>query len=127
MKARGAALAIAAVGIAIAAGLSLPSSRESRNLVSDKSLICMVNDRVMRQPQIPVPVGDKTYYGCCAGCVGRLKNDRRVRVAIDPVSGREVDKADAVILRDVGGGALYFETAETAKLYTPAAAPDGGS
>ncbi len=79
--------------------------------------VCMVNDRVMGVPQIPVEVDGKIYYGCCAGCVGTLKNDESVRYAIDPVSGNRVDKADAYIVAGPQGLALYFETPENARQY----------
>jgi len=40
------------------------------------SEVCMVNDRVMGKPQIPVEVEGKTYYGCCEGCKSRLQNSQ---------------------------------------------------
>lgn len=79
--------------------------------------VCMVNDAVMGRPQIPVDFEGKTYYGCCAGCVERLKSDRTVRYAVDPVTGKEVDKARAVILEGPGGEAIYFESADSAVRY----------
>lgn len=80
-------------------------------------LVCMVNDNVMKAPQMPVPVEGKTYYGCCAGCVKTLQSDRSVRVAKDPVTGHEVDKATAFIIADpkMKGKALYFESQDTAR------------
>ncbi len=80
--------------------------------------VCMVTDRVFGKPQIPVTFDGKTYYGCCQGCVSKIKNNRAVRYSTDPVTGREVDKATAYILEGPGGEALYFESAETAKKYT---------
>lgn len=77
----------------------------------------MVNDRVMGQAQLPVIVDGKTYYGCCAGCVGRLNEDRKVRVSTDPVTGRDIDKSEAVILQGESGEALYFESEDTARRY----------
>ena len=79
--------------------------------------VCMVNDKVFGKPQIPVEFEGKTYYGCCAGCVNRIKNDRGVRYSVDPVSGAEVDKAKAIILEGPGGEALYFESFATAQKY----------
>ncbi|MBI5588111.1 MAG: hypothetical protein HY889_07075 [Deltaproteobacteria bacterium] len=79
--------------------------------------VCMVNDTVMGKPQIPVPVDGKTYYGCCAGCVERIKGDRSVRFSKDPATGREVDKAKAFITAEPNGSALYFESRETAEKY----------
>ncbi|UPT75416.1 MAG: hypothetical protein M0D55_06925 [Elusimicrobiota bacterium] len=90
--------------------------------VEDRSLVCMVNDKVLGRPQLPVVVSGKTYYGCCAGCVGRLNNDRKARVAADPVTGRDVDKSEAVILEGERGEALYFESEDTARRYHERAA-----
>ncbi|CAG0963388.1 hypothetical protein ANRL2_01062 [Anaerolineae bacterium] len=89
----------------------------------ETSQVCMVNDTFMNKPQIPVSVEGKTYYGCCEGCVGRLKGDRSVRYSKDPVTGREVDKAAAYITTQPDGTVLYFESMETAKKH--AAQADG--
>lgn len=80
----------------------------------DASTVCMVNDSSMGKPQIPVEVDGKTYYGCCEGCVDKLKNNRTLRYSVDPVTGNEVDKASAVIIENPHGGTLYFESGETA-------------
>lgn len=84
---------------------------------AETSQVCMVNDTFMNKTQIPVVVEGKTYYGCCEGCVGRLKGDRAVRFSKDPVTGREVDKAAAYITTQPDGTVLYFESMETAKKY----------
>lgn len=81
--------------------------------VTDPSYVCMVNNEVMGKPQTPVKVGSQTYYGCCKMCVGTLTNDRKARFAIDPVSGREVDKAKAVIGAKPNGEVLYFVSEKT--------------
>ena len=81
-------------------------------------LVCMVNDTVMGKPQIPVAFEGKTYYGCCEGCVERIKTDASVRYTVDPVSGRKVDKAKAFIMAGRDGEALYFESQETAGRFT---------
>lgn len=80
-------------------------------------LVCMVNDSVMKAPQMPVQVDGKIYYGCCEGCVKALQSDRSVRVAKDPITGHEVDKAKAFILAGPKRKALYFESQETAREY----------
>lgn len=112
-----AALSVMAVGAALGTALVLRSPSEISGRVSDRSKVCMVNDKVLTEAQLPVVVGGKTYYGCCAGCVGRLNKDRTARVAADPITGREVDKSEAVILRGEGGAALYFESEATARRY----------
>lgn len=86
-------------------------------LVPDRSLVCMVNDRFMGRPQIPVEVGGRTYFGCCEGCKTRLAQEPAVRMAVDPVSGRSVDKAQAVLAVDDKGAVLYFESDESFGAY----------
>lgn len=109
-----ATLAVMAAGILLGAALAWRLPFQPEGLVADRSLVCMVNDRVMAQPQLPVLVQGRTYFGCCAGCVDRLNRDRTARVAVDPVSGREVDKSQAVMLQDEGARVLYFENLDTA-------------
>jgi YHS domain-containing protein len=74
------------------------------------SFVCMVNDRYMGKEQIPVTVNGKTYYGCCKMCEEKLAKDTAVRSAVDPVSGKTVDKAKAVIGRASSDEVLYFES-----------------
>ena len=81
----------------------------SYRMEKDHSKICMVNNRYMGSEQIPVKVEGKTYYGCCEGCKKTLTNEKSARMSNDPVSGKEVDKADAVIGVDPTGSVLYFE------------------
>ena len=71
--------------------------------------VCMINDRSMANDQIPVPLDGKTYYGCCAMCKEKLEKDKESRYALDPVSGKKVDKAKAVIGALPGGEVRYFE------------------
>ncbi len=86
--------------------------------VTDMSHVCMVNNEDMGKPQIPVKVGEQTYYGCCKMCVGNIQQNRKVRFAIDPVSGNEVDKAKAVIGAKPDGGVLYFENEKNFQAFT---------
>ena len=85
--------------------------------IVESKYICMVNDSVFNKEQISVPVGDKTYYGCCSMCEERLKTDEAIRTAIDPVSGNSVDKAEAVIAVDAKDNVYYFESEKTMKNY----------
>jgi YHS domain-containing protein len=94
-----------------------PQSVLSLTLVTDRSLVCMVNNQFMGQPQIPIEVEGRTYYGCCEMCKGRLAGDPASRSATDPVSGSPVDKATAVIGRDNSGRTLYFENDQTFAAY----------
>ena len=79
--------------------------------------VCMINERFMNHDQIPVEVEGKTYYGCCAMCKERLANDATKRVAVDPVSGKTVDKAKAVIGASSEGVVVYFESEKNLKKY----------
>ncbi len=109
--------AVMALGGALGAFVVSRLPGELKGRVSDTTKVCMVTDKVFTRAQMPVIVSGKTYYGCCAGCVGRLNTDRKARVAADPVSGRDVDKSEAVILEGESGEALYFESEETARRY----------
>ena len=71
--------------------------------------VCMINEHAMGKDQIPVEVDGKTYYGCCEMCKKALESDKSKRVATDPVSGKEVDKATAVIAKQEDGRVFYFE------------------
>jgi YHS domain-containing protein len=93
------------------------SSSAAVEKVSDPSLVCMVNDMDMGKAQIPVVVEGQTYYGCCAMCKERLAKDAAVRTAIDPVSGKKVDKAKAVIGKRPDGSVVYFENEKNLRQY----------
>ncbi len=93
------------------------TSASSLTLVTDRSLVCMVNNQFMGRPQIPIEVDGRTYYGCCEMCKGRLGSDPSSRVSTDPVSGNTVDKATAVIGRAGDGRTLYFENEQTFAAY----------
>ena len=79
--------------------------------------VCMVNDTRFPTAQIPVPVEGKTYFGCCEMCKGRLATDTGVRMAVDPVSGKPVDKATATIGALPSGKVLYFENEKNMNAY----------
>ncbi|HKV10139.1 MAG TPA: TRASH domain-containing protein [Thermoanaerobaculia bacterium] len=79
--------------------------------------VCMVNNQVFEKDQIPVQVGGKTYYGCCEMCKERLAKDADARTGVDPVTGKKVDKATAVIVAQTDGSVLYFESEKTLQQY----------
>lgn len=86
-------------------------------------LVCMVNDAYMGKKQIPVPVGDKVYYGCCQMCVGKLQNNKEVKFAQDPVTGEMVDKSEAFIVLKPSSDSevLYFKSKENFSRYAQTA------
>lgn len=79
--------------------------------------VCMVTDMEFPRDQIPVQVDGKTYYGCCENCKASLTKDETVRYAIDPVSGKKVNKATAIIAADSDGAVTYFENEVNFKKY----------
>jgi YHS domain-containing protein len=91
-----------------AVATSVAAAAPALTKIADRSTVCMVNDRDMGSPQIPVVVEGKTYYGCCKMCEKRLHGDPSVRIAMDPVSHAKVDKAVAVLARDNSGNVFYF-------------------
>ncbi len=104
--------------LAMLAGLWFSGIARAENTVErykvEPGIVCMVTDKVMGKPQIPVVVEGKTYYGCCKNCVGKLKGNPSIRYAKDPVTGVMVDKSKAFILEGPAGDAIYFESALTA-------------
>lgn len=75
----------------------------------EPSKVCMINNQYMGSEQIPVVVQGKTYFGCCKMCEAKLAEEPSSRIAQDPISGRTVDKATAVIGSDPSGAVQYFE------------------
>lgn len=98
-----------ALGLLLGAGAALadPLTRV------EAKRVCMVNDTVFPKDQIAVEVEGKTYFGCCEMCKGRLVADASARQAVDPVSGKTVDKATAVIGTTPDGRVFYFESEKT--------------
>jgi YHS domain-containing protein len=90
--------------------LSVPLARAEPLTRVEAKRVCMVNDTVFPKDQIPVEVAGKTYFGCCAMCKDRLARDASAREANDPVTGKKVDKATAVIGATTDGKVYYFES-----------------
>lgn len=100
-----------------AAEESVTATDSALRLVSDPSLVCMVNDQVMGRPQIPITVDGRTYYGCCENCKKRLAEDESARLAKDPVTGAMVDKSAAVIGQDPSGRVFYFASEDSLRAF----------
>ena len=94
-----------------------PASSPNLTFIKDRSQVCMVTDKYLGRPQIPVVVEGSTYYGCCEMCKGRLTSEPATRWALDPLSGKSVDKAKAIIGSDRSGSILYFESADNFSAY----------
>lgn len=103
-----------------------PHSTRVQETVADNSVgrqvraqqVCMVNDTYMGKDQIAVPVNGKTYYGCCQMCVSTLNEQRSSRRAEDPMTGENVDKAEAfIVVLDPDGSVGYFKNEVNYQLY----------
>jgi len=78
----------------------------------ESQYVCMVTNQAFDKPQLAIPVGGKTYYGCCPMCKKRLEQNASLRMATDPVSSEQVDKAVAVIGATQTGAVYYFKSVE---------------
>jgi YHS domain-containing protein len=85
--------------------------------VAKREYVCMMQDMVLTKPGIPIQYQGKTYYGCCNMCKEKIqKEPQRYTKAIDPVSGKGVDKAEAFIY-GVEGDAYYFGSEANRKAF----------
>ena len=110
-------------GSAVSAGLAaLALAQEKPHLQRiDPKYVCFINKRRFDKPQNPVTVEGRTYYGCCSMCTSKLQHDPASRFDTDPVSGKRVDKATAVIGADSKGKVYFFETEEDLENFEPPA------
>lgn len=90
---------------------------EGRLTKIDARMVCMVRNHAFDEPQIPIEIKGRTYYGCCEMCKNMLAKERKQRTAIDPVSRRKIDKAAAVIGVGANKGILYFENESNLERY----------
>lgn len=79
--------------------------------------ICLMNKTRFNHGLRSVNVDGKNYYGCCPDCLAKLKADPQARMDVDPVSGKQVDKAAAVIGVDKNGKIYFFENLENLKKF----------
>ena len=86
-------------------------------IATSVALFRMINDQHFNKEQIAVEVEGRTYYGCCEMCKAKLRDDSGSRTAKDPVSGKKVDKAKAVIGADAEGKVFYFENSDNLKRF----------
>ncbi|HET7712711.1 MAG TPA: hypothetical protein VFL80_12335 [Thermoanaerobaculia bacterium] len=109
--------AIVASMLLLAAAVALAGNDAGTLKKVEPSKVCMINEQFMDKEQIPVEVEGKTYFGCCEMCKKALAGDPNTRHAVDPVSGKTVDKAVAVIGADAKGKVFYFENEKNLKKY----------
>lgn len=88
--------------------------------VEDKAYVCMMQDMVMMRKGIELVKDGKKYWGCCEMCKAKMEAEpERYTRAVDPVSGKIVDKAKAAIYA-LDGQAFYFESKKTRAAFAKA-------
>ncbi len=125
MRKKIATLALALAGLAL--WTAACSKAEAGAWFSEvaKDEVCMVQKYYMGPAkQTPVVMEGKTYYVCCQGCHDTLKKKPAVeRFATDPVSGKSVDKADAVLGRAKNNQIHFFENEANRAAFQPTPTP----
>lgn len=110
----------ALTGLLVAA-VSLPllgqAPAQNQIMKADTKKVCMIHNQIFKKDQISVPVEGRTYYAYCDMCKVQLQKDPEVRFAFDPVTGKKVDKAQAVIGVLPDDTVLYFESEKTFEQY----------
>jgi len=87
-------------------------------LVTDPVQVCMVKRTVQPHTSYTYDYKGKTYHFCCTVCLSKFKADPdHLRLATDPVSGKPVDKAEALIY-SYQGHAYFFLSKRTLKKFT---------
>ena len=110
--------------LTILAGTALAASTGEKLKEVKAKYVCFINKKHFDKPQTAVVVEGRKYYGCCEDCTKQLAEDPASRVAIDPVNGKQVDKAGAVIGVDKAGNVYFFQNADNLKKFrVPASAP----
>jgi YHS domain-containing protein len=80
---------------------------------------CFINKTRFNRTLKSVVVDGKKYFGCCDDCLAQLRDDPQARIAMDPVSGKSIDKAGAVIGVDKDGKVYFFENRENMRRFRP--------
>lgn len=111
---------LGALALAVVSPFAAASDEDAVETV-DAAYVCMVNDAAYDHEQVRVDIDGKAYYGCCEMCKARLAKEESLRSAVDPVSGKEVDKATAVIGADAYKRVYYFENEENLKKFNESA------
>lgn len=75
----------------------------------------MVSNRRESRKQTAVSLNGKSYYSPDSIHSFNMSNNPSTRFAKDPLTGKSVDKSEAVIYADASGRAYYFESEDTYK------------
>jgi YHS domain-containing protein len=97
--------------------LCLPVAFAASGNVEKREYVCMMQDMVLTRPGIAIQYEGQTYYGCCEMCKQKIKNEPgKYTKAVDPVSKKAVDKAQAFIY-GIEGTAYYFSSEANRKTF----------
>jgi YHS domain-containing protein len=103
--------------ITVLSSLSLALAFADSGNVDKRETVCAVRDTVGTEAGVPHEYNGKTYYLCCKMCRGSIQNEpKKYTIATDPVSGKQVDKAEAFIY-NLDGKAYYFENEANRKAF----------
>lgn len=105
------------VGVIFTTSLSVASNVP---VVVKSENVCMVTNMYYGRSQSPVKFGGKTYYASCETCKTTLTKESKTRLAVDPASGKTIDKAKAVIAAQNDQSVLYFENKKNFEEYRDA-------
>ncbi|HYC61009.1 MAG TPA: hypothetical protein VEK79_15710 [Thermoanaerobaculia bacterium] len=109
MRKTAAILALATLLLSVAAFAQEDVKPSGKLTRVETRTVCMINEHAMGKDQIAIEIDGRTYYGCCEMCKKALAADETKRSAVDPVTGKKVDKATAVIAAQEDGRVFYFE------------------
>ncbi len=85
--------------------------------VEDRRHICMRADQALKKPNIAVEIDGKTYYGL-PHCTAMMMSSPSFLFAVDPYSGKPVDKAVAIAgATENGAHVFYFESLENLRRF----------
>lgn len=73
---------------------------------------CMGSNQAQEKAQNYAIIDGRPYYGCTDMCIANLRQNPGFRYGLDPVSGKKVDKARAIVGTRKNGQLLYFEKEE---------------
>lgn len=86
--------------------------------ITERSFVCMVKDKYRGYALESVEIDGKNYYGCCQRCLSKIQANPALQIAIDPVSGNQVDKATYLMGLSINGSKVeYFESEKNFKSY----------
>jgi YHS domain-containing protein len=103
----------------IASSFLFPQSTlaDTKLIQVESKYVCMITNKLFTDKQIEVDIEGRKYYGCCDMCKGKLVSDLASRKSIDPISGKQVDKATSVIGAANNGNVYYFENEKNFNIF----------